>query len=82
MRLQSGLVYWVWVVAGAGALAYWAAQGARPLPLFAALAAVWLVLALLFGVPPLRRLVITPWLMKLAARALPRMGDTERDEQA
>ncbi len=73
-----GLVYWGWVTAGAVGLAYWASRGAQPLWLFAALAVAWALLALLFGVRPLRRLLVTSWLMKLVSRALPRMGETER----
>jgi acyl-CoA dehydrogenase len=37
-----------------------------------------IVLALVFTVPPLRRAVVTRWLMPIAAGALPRMGETER----
>ena len=39
---------------------------------------VVIALALLFGVPPLRRVLVTRWLMPILAGALPRMGETER----
>src|SRR5437867_8290310 len=32
----------------------------------------------IFAVPAIRRLLVTPAIMKAMARALPRMGDTER----
>lgn len=37
-----------------------------------------IALALVFGVPSLRRIVVTRWLMPILAGALPRMGETER----
>ncbi|HEY7869646.1 MAG TPA: acyl-CoA dehydrogenase, partial [Methylomirabilota bacterium] len=43
------------------------------------LAAVLLaVLAVVLGVPPARRRLVTSWVMPVIARALPRMGATER----
>jgi len=42
------------------------------------LALVLIALALVFVVPPLRRSIVTRWLMPILAGALPRMGETER----
>lgn len=39
---------------------------------------VLLVLVLVFAVPPIRRQVVTRWLMPLVGGMLPRMGETER----
>src|SRR5881397_451974 len=39
---------------------------------------VLIALALVFVVPPLRRSIVTRWLMPILAGALPRMGETER----
>jgi acyl-CoA dehydrogenase len=47
---------------------------ALALPLLTAAAA----LAAVFGVPPIRRLLISSWAIRLAARQLPTIGETER----
>jgi len=43
---------------------------------------VWLIiiiaLVLIFTVRPIRRVLFSGWMLKMAARALPKMGDTER----
>ena len=36
------------------------------------------VLILIFAFPPLRRILVTSWVMPIVGGALPRMGDTER----
>lgn len=41
-------------------------------------ALVLILLIVLIGVPPIRRLIVTPPIMKAMGRALPRMGETER----
>src|SRR6185295_12856569 len=40
--------------------------------------AILAVLAVVLTVPPVRRTVVTRWIMPLVAGALPRMGETER----
>ncbi|HKO21434.1 MAG TPA: hypothetical protein VJX91_02175, partial [Candidatus Eisenbacteria bacterium] len=39
---------------------------------------ILIALAMVFLVPPIRRALVTRWVMPILAGALPRMGDTER----
>ena len=79
------LLYWgkgflAWVLPLAGLFAAWAVYhpGAATTPLFLALAIPTLLLAMLFGLAPLRRAVVTPPVMRALARIFPKMSDTER----
>jgi acyl-CoA dehydrogenase len=75
----GGRVFWGFVAAGVAALGGWAALfGPRPAGAFAAAAGAFAFLALAFGVPPVRRLLLSSWLLGRVARALPRMSETER----
>ena len=75
--LYAGRGFWAWVALAAASLFAWAPAGeAGPLFIFAA--AVLAAAALLFGVPPLRRLVVSKGLMKLVGKGLPTVGETER----
>ena len=76
--LYAGRAYWAWVLALGGALAAWATSGVGSPELFAAAVGTYSLAALVFGLAPLRRRLVTMWLMRLVARMLPRMGDTER----
>lgn len=76
--LYLGRGYWAWVVTVAIALGGWTMMGIASPRAFAAALGVSLVAALVFGVPALRRWVVTFWLMRLVGAMLPRMGDTER----
>jgi acyl-CoA dehydrogenase len=70
--------YWSWVVPGAVVLGWWGYEsGANATP-FRVVVVVFLVLAVVFGIRPLRRIVLTSWLIKLVKPMLPRMGETER----
>lgn len=75
--LYAGRGYWALMTAGAVALGAWAATGAAASTIWAA-AVVYLVFAVVFGVPAIRRRVVTSWVMPVVARALPRMSATER----
>ncbi|MCK6446470.1 MAG: acyl-CoA dehydrogenase [Planctomycetes bacterium] len=67
-----------WVVAGAIVLAWWKWKlAAAPTP-FWTVAAVFGVLALVFGFAPLRRVLFGGLSLKLVGKALPTMSDTER----
>ncbi len=77
--LYIGRGYWASVSLAAALLLAWYVAGGggstRGLE-FVALAAI--ALAGLFGLPALRRIVVTVPLMRLVSRILPQMGDTER----
>ncbi|MBB5208058.1 acyl-CoA dehydrogenase [Chiayiivirga flava] len=67
-----------WLAAAGALLIGWRIGGvASPLAFNGVIVAL-LLLAALFGVPPLRRALVTPWLMRTMARMLPRLGHTER----
>jgi len=72
----AGHSWWAWVLATALLLANWAAHGGR-WGLIVALAA-WLAIAVVTGVPAVRRRVITRAAMRKLAPLLPRMSETER----
>src|SRR5690349_14832787 len=73
-----GRGFLAWIAAGGVWLVGWRLTGiASPLA-FEAVAGTLLVLAVLFGLPPLRRLLISRAAMRTMAKVLPRLGDTER----
>ncbi len=74
-----GRPYWGWVVAAGLGLAWWAAGGMAWPVVFGAVATVVALLAIAFGVVPLRRALLTPALMRFMGKILPRMSDTERE---
>jgi acyl-CoA dehydrogenase len=76
--LFSGQGYWAWVISGFLAFGIWLKTGVEPKLLFDILVIGFTFLALLFGVPPLRRNLITRIVMPILAKALPKMGETER----
>ena len=76
--LFLGLPYLGWVVPAAVAFAGWWLTGIGSPVLFAIALTVTAVLALVFGVPALRRAAVTSWLMPLMGRVLPRMSDPQR----
>src|SRR5687768_13448444 len=76
--LYAGRGYWAWTSAAALAFAAWALTGiGSPIAFTVALSIAALVAAL-FGVPLIRRPLISAPAMRLARGFLPRMGDTER----
>lgn len=76
--LFLGRGYWAWVGAAALALGGWYFLGSPPPLLFWILLGVISFLALLFGWRPLRRRILTRFLMAPFGAMLPRMGETER----
>jgi acyl-CoA dehydrogenase len=76
--LYAGRGYWAWTVAAALAFAAWAAAGIQSPVAFYALLGAAAVLAALFGIPAIRRPIVSAPAMRLARGFLPRMGDTER----
>ncbi|MBK7875266.1 MAG: acyl-CoA dehydrogenase [Planctomycetes bacterium] len=78
--LYLGRGYLAWVLPLAAVFATWALYhpNSATTPLFLALAIPFLVLAALFGLPPLRRAVVTAPVMRALSRIFPKMSDTER----
>jgi acyl-CoA dehydrogenase len=73
-----GRVYWAWVLALGGALTTWAVADVASPTLPATAIGLFLLTAAVFGLPALRRRLVTSWVMRVVGRMLPRMGDTER----
>ncbi len=74
--LGRGLL--AWLAAAGICLIGWRVGGVASPLLFESCVIVLIVLALLFGVPMIRRTVITRFIMPIFAKVLPRLGDTER----
>ena len=76
--LYLGRPYWAWLAPVVLAFAWWQVSGVESPALFGGLAGGFGVLAIVFGVRALRRVLISRWLMRLVKPMLPRMGNTER----
>ena len=72
------LAFWAWALPLLGICGWLHSQKVEPRSLWMPLAAATLALALVFGLRPLRRLLVTSWVMPLLARIFPRMSETER----
>lgn len=75
--LFYGRAYWSWVAPGGLILAWGFTAGHRSVAVLAA-AAVFVLLALMFGIPAVRRRLVGRTIMRQIARILPRIGETER----
>jgi acyl-CoA dehydrogenase len=73
-----GLGFLAWAAAGAVLLLGWRITGITSPTLFLLIVASLTLLALCFGWSPLRRILITRWIMPAFAKVLPRLGETER----
>ena len=73
-----GRAFWAWVVTGALALGWWGTHMGSPV-LFGASCGLFVLAAVVFGLQPLRRSLITSWLMPLIGKILPKMSATERE---
>ena len=76
--LYVGHCYWAWVGAAVSAFAAWNVSGIETAGLFWTFAALTVLCAILFGVPPIRRPLLSTPLMGLMRKVLPSIGDTER----
>lgn len=76
--LYVGHGYWSWVGALAVLFASWSIQGIDSPIVFAILLLIAVAVALVFGLPKLRRRFISIHLMRKMKVVLPRIGDTER----
>src|SRR5690348_1335651 len=76
--LFLGYGFYAWTGAAAVWLIGWRVLGVASPLLFKSSVIALVVLALIFGLPPLRRLLVSRFAMKAMAKVLPRLGDTER----
>ncbi len=76
--LYRGRGYWAWVAPVAIWFVLAMVQGRVPLNCLQLWLTLFIMVAILFGFKPLRRQIITRTIRPLLARALPRMGETER----
>ena len=76
--LFVGQGFFAWTGAAAIWLIGWRITGVASPLLFESVTAVLIVLAALFGLPPLRRLVVSRLAMSTMGKVLPRLGETER----
>ena len=75
----AGRAFWGWVVAGALALAAWWSGGVSSPVLFGTVCGLFGLCAVVFGLEPLRRALITSWLMRPIGMILPKMSATEKE---
>ena len=73
-----GHAYWAWVLGGLMLVPAGRATGFISPDMWAILGALFVLLTLIFGIPAIRRQIVTRPLMPAFAAALPRMGETER----
>jgi len=76
--LYTGRAFWAWVAPCALLFGYLTWRGAEPRALVLAIAIPLALLALVFGIVPLRRALVSGHLLRLMAPIFPRMSDTER----
>ena len=73
-----GLGFLAWIAAAGVWLIGWRIVGVDSPLLFEVTAIALTVLAVLFGAPPLRRHLVSRFVMPVFAKVLPRLGETER----
>src|SRR5579859_3506982 len=76
--LFLGYGFFAWTSAAAIWLIGWRITGVASPLTFEIVTGVLIVLAAVFGLPPLRRLLISGFAMRAMAKVLPRLGETER----
>jgi acyl-CoA dehydrogenase len=76
--LYVGRPLFAWTVPIAALLVVWAVRGIESSGLFVAVAVVFALLAVVFGLPAVRRVVVSGHVMRFLAPIFPRMSDTER----
>ena len=75
--LYRGRPYWAWVGPGAIGLPWWAGANSPDQlgAAFAVVATTFVVLALVLGVPSVRAVLVSRFVMRVMRSVLPRIGD-------
>ncbi len=75
--LYRGRPYWAWVGPGAIGLSWWAGADSPDQlgAAFAVVATTFVVLALVLGVPSVRAVLVSRFVMRVMRSVLPRIGD-------
>jgi acyl-CoA dehydrogenase len=76
--LYLGRGFWAWALPAAILIAYWTWAGSSSSWSFRITSGVAFLVALFLGLPQVRRLVVTPTLLKMLSRIFPRLSETER----
>jgi len=76
--LFVGQGFFAWTAAAAIWLIGWRLTGIASPLLFESVTVVLIALAAIFGLPPLRRVIVSRLAMKAMSKVLPRLGETER----
>jgi acyl-CoA dehydrogenase len=76
--VYTGRGYWGWIAAAGMVLGAWAFAGIATPGAFKLVLGAVVAVAVVFGVVPIRQVVISRPVMRLVASFLPSMGDTER----
>ncbi|MEE8143280.1 MAG: acyl-CoA dehydrogenase, partial [Planctomycetota bacterium] len=76
--LYFGYGYWSWAATGAVGFLIWAWGGVFSWVFFGLVAGIFMVYAVVFGLPFLRRRLVSSSLMKVLSGVMPSMSETER----
>ncbi len=76
--LYFGRGFWAWFLGGLGAMGMMFALSLVDLPSLYLPIGIWVALGLLFGLRPLRRQVLSRFLLPVVGKILPKLGATER----
>ncbi|HET6602714.1 MAG TPA: acyl-CoA dehydrogenase [Xanthomonadaceae bacterium] len=76
--MYHGLALLAYLAATTALLVGWRLTGVESPTAFAGTIVVLAAIAAVFGLPPLRRVLISSWLIQRMAKVLPRLGETER----
>lgn len=78
LLLYHGLGFWAWVLPAAGVLGWCAWSHPESIALCRWIAVALAIVAVVVGLPPIRRVVLGGPIMKLLTPIFPKMSDTER----
>ena len=76
--LYWGRGYWAWMSVAVLLLFEWARAGVQSIEAFAVAVGLAVAVAVLFGLPVVRRTIVSAAVMRAVRSFLPQMGDTER----